>query len=523
MSDLSRLTIRHMSRARIHLVYASVGLVAGVATLLFFLGLSQGVRQNVLNRLYPVNQVEFQPEKVRLFGMGMEVPARLDAAVLSAISAREDVTAVFPKQRSRFQARLWGGADILGTPVRVEAFFDGIEPALVAAELRRAEAAVLGREDSDIACARDHECGVGAVCRDGRCARKTWWTEFVESGTPEYTCRLDAPGLQVSDDRDGIRGRVTGTIAGSPLAVLPRVCPEGSYCAARSLDSVDGVCARPIPVILSPFLLDIYNDVAASALGMRRLSGLEVALGVEFSIMYGESYFMPDEPVGRRVVRRCRVVGFSPRAMDFGVTMPLQDVIDANAMLRPEAGVAEYSSVIVQAATNQDVPALVSDMKVLGLVLAPKSEAGRKAADVLTILTLIFAGVSVIILLISAVNISHTFLMLVTERRREIAIYRAVGASAMQIRAIVWMEAALLGLAGGSTGCLVGWVVSFIADTLAARLVSAVPGSPSSLFMFEPWMLVLCISCSILFSIAGAHGPSRDAARTDPASVLAQN
>ncbi len=523
MSGLSRLTMRHMARARIHLVHAALGLVVGVATLTFFLGLSQGVRQKVLNRLYPVNQVEFQPEKVRLFGMGMEVPSRLDDAVLKAIRSRGDVTAVFPKQRSRFQARLWGGADILGTPVRVEAFFDGIQPGLVAAELRQAEAAVLGREDSDAACAGHSGCGVGAVCREGRCARKTWWDQFVESGTPEYSCRLGSPGVQVSDDREALRGRVTGSLSGLRREGLPEACPQGQYCAARALDSADGVCARPIPVILSPFLLDVYNDVAAGALGMRKLSGLEVALGVEFAIMYGESYFMPDEPVGRRVVRRCRVVGFSPRAMDFGVTMPLQDVVDANAMLRPESGPVEYSSVIVQAAANEDVPALVEDMKVLGLVLAPKSEAGRKAANVLTILTLIFAGVSGIILLISAINISHTFLMLVTERRREIAIYRAVGASAMQIRVIVWLEAALLGLAGGAVGCLAGWVFSLIADALASRLVSGVPGSPSSFFQFDLWMFALCLSCSILFSIVGAHGPSRDAARTDPAGVLAQN
>lgn len=588
MKGLLLLTASYMLRSRRHLVYASVGLVAGTATLLFFLGLSAGIRERVLNRLYPVNQIEFQTEKVRIFGLGIEVPSQLDEAALSVISARDDVRKVFPKQRSTFQARLWGGADIFGSPFRVEAFFDGIDPNLVFDELQASETSVLGVEIRDTECSNDRDCGPGAGCDARRCVRDTWWNRFVptemavvcqdDHGCPPGKACVDSicmrpcespetdcgPGMKCVDSacrktcdgpeadcgagrvcsREGVctrlecvlssasdqmadeispaEGHVTGVHFGRPVDILPDTCPKGTYCATESLLTRNGFCERPIPVLLSPFLLDVYNDVAAGALGMRRLAGLEVVLGIPFTMMFGESYFARDEPSANRVVRRCFVTGFSSKAMDFGVTMPLGDAVAANAMLRGRENASVFSSVIIETNRNEDIPALVDDMKVLGLVLAPRSEAGRKAADVLAVLTMVFGGVSLIILLISAINISHTFLMLVSERRREIAVYRSVGATSAHIRLMVSGEALVLGISGGAAGDLVGWLFSRLANSLAAPMMHKIPGSPSDLFQFGPGIFAGCLACAVLFALAGAQVPSARAAATDPATVLSQ-
>jgi ABC-type antimicrobial peptide transport system permease subunit len=215
-------------------------------------------------------------------------------------------------------------------------------------------------------------------------------------------------------------------------------------------------------------------------------------------------------------------VGFSPKAMDFGITVPLPYARRANAFLRGRDAAGEATSVLVATARNEDVPALVDDARVLGLTLAPRSEEGRKAANVLLILTIVFAMVSLTILGISAINITHTFLMLVTERRAEIAVYRAVGATLLDIRLLILGEAAVLGVAGGAGGLALAWALSRGANLLALRVLGQVPGSPDDLFSFGASVVVAALACGVLFALVGAFVPSRKAARTDPATVLSQ-
>lgn len=569
-----------ISKSRRHFAFSVVGLVVGASTLAFFLALSNGVQERVLNRLYPVNQVEFQAETVGLFGLGMEVPTKMDVATLTALEKLEGVTSVYPKQRAKFQARLWGGADVLGRDARVESFFDGIEPALIADELRQAEAAVLGPEILDLPCEQDSACGIGGKCSDGFCTRPTWWNIFADLGATAWCdnddncpvgmsclagrcrvscdercgdgqaceagacvpicrndsecnmgavclvskgiceqlqCRLDDANDQLANDINRQRGTV---VAPSLRAGQP--CPEGTYCAAKNLALVHGTCEAPIPALISPFLLEVYNSMVATALGLKRLGGLQVVLGVNFAILFGESYFVADGPITERVVRRAKVVGFSPKAMEFGVTVPLPYVVRANAAQRGRQASAEYTSVVVETRHNEDVPMLVQDAKVLGLTLAPKSEEGRKAANVLLILTIVFAVVSLVILAISAINIAHTFMMLVTERRMEIAIYRSVGATLNDIRLLFLGEAAILGLVGGSLGVLLAWVMGIVVNAMAASVFAHIPGSPESLFSFNLYIVLVAIACAIIFALAGAWLPAESAAKTDPAMVLSQ-
>lgn len=579
---------RNVTRSRSHFVFAAIGLVVGTATLAFFLSLSFGVRDRVLNRLYPVNQVEFQVEQVRVFGLGVEVPTRLDAASLQAIRRLPGVAGVYPKQRTKFPARLWGGADIFGYEARLEAFFDGIDPTLLREELRASEVAVLGPEARDATCTGDADCGSGGRCRDGTCLRATYWDAFRDQGgnvacrsdagcaegrvcrqgrcavpcgdgaacaagtvcaggeclapcaadrdcdsgetcagsgegraCRRLLCRLDRPEIQLQEDWEALRGTVVPT-PGVNVTDLPGRCPEGTYCAAASVVVREGACEAPMPVVLSPFILDVYNTVVTTALNLNRLSGLEVMLGLRFAILFGESYFAADDQPGNRVVRRCRVVGFSGKAMEFGVTAPLAYATRANTMLRGRAESSEYTSVVVETERNEYVPSLVEDAQVLGLTLAPRSEEGRKAANMLLVLTIVFAMVSLVILGISAINITHTFLMLVTERRAEIAVYRAVGATLLDIRLLILCEAVLLGVLGGALGVGASWFASRAVNVLASGILGRLPGSPSDLFVFSGVVVAAGLGCAIVFSIVGAWIPARKAAKTDPAEVLSQ-
>ena len=70
--------------------------------------------------------------------------------------------------------------------------------------------------------------------------------------------------------------------------------------------------------------------------------------------------------------------------------------------------------------------------------------------------------VLLLIVLVAAFNIVATLVMVVMERRKEIAILRAMGARARSIAAIFLCEGAALGVGGTSLGVLGGFVASWL-------------------------------------------------------------
>ena len=81
---------------------------------------------------------------------------------------------------------------------------------------------------------------------------------------------------------------------------------------------------------------------------------------------------------------------------------------------------------------------------------------GQDALGIFTTVLLVFAGVA---LLVGSFVIWNTFNVLVAQRRREVALLRAVGATRRQVLGGVLLEAGLIGLVSGLVGLLPvsGW------------------------------------------------------------------
>src|SRR5206468_9304959 len=76
-----------------------------------------------------------------------------------------------------------------------------------------------------------------------------------------------------------------------------------------------------------------------------------------------------------------------------------------------------------------------------------------------------------IALLVASFGISNTMIMSIRERTREIGIMKAIGGSDGEIMRIFFVEASLIGLAGGILGVLSGCGIDRIANILANRWV----------------------------------------------------
>lgn len=124
-----------------------------------------------------------------------------------------------------------------------------------------------------------------------------------------------------------------------------------------------------------------------------------------------------------------------------------------------------------------------------------------------------------IALLVASFGIANTMIMSILERTREIGIMKAIGGSDSEIMRIFFLEASLIGFAGGALGVVGGWGVDRIANFLVNRYVVKQP--PYIEFFSIPWYLWLsAIAFAVLISLLAAVYPALRAARVDPIRAL---
>ena len=132
----------------------------------------------------------------------------------------------------------------------------------------------------------------------------------------------------------------------------------------------------------------------------------------------------------------------------------------------------------------------------------------------------IFALVSLAILLVATMNIAHSFLRAVAERRRELGLLRALGATQRDLAALLLAEAAVLGLCGGIAGLVGARLSALVVDVCARRFVPDFPFKPETFFAFDWSVVAIGVGASVLACLVGALLPARMASRVDPAAAL---
>jgi putative ABC transport system permease protein len=463
IGSLVTLVRRDLFRTRGALTTSGFGIAAGTAALVFFLALGLGVRAVLLGQVFPIDQVELEPPKGEdpgLLGLLFSsTPPGIEPDDVEALRAVPGVKNVYPKLKLAFPSSARGGKELFGYDVGTsEMIADGIDPLLVKDELSQAGAA-------------------GAVAFEDPLAK------------PGPSCENDGG------------------------------CTAPQYCEIAS-GAKAGKCSDPVPALVSRYMVEIFDKSIAPAhrlppIGQTLLSR---AHGVTFSMRLGESLLGKSKQGSPRTVR-ARIAGISKRSIDLGLTVPLAVAARWNEEFAGRAAATRFSSVIVEVGSNSDTSAALAAGA--ARKLAPKDTRARDVSVLITGTMGLLALVAAVIFLVSASNIAYTFRVLVTERRSEIALYRAVGASGGDMRAWMLSLALVVGVAGGAVGLGVARLLAFFADILAARKLPDFPFKPSTFFAFPWWLPLAAIGFAALFAILGAWGPARRAAKLSPASALA--
>jgi putative ABC transport system permease protein len=115
--------------------------------------------------------------------------------------------------------------------------------------------------------------------------------------------------------------------------------------------------------------------------------------------------------------------------------------------------------------------------------------------------------------------IASTFALTVHQRRREIGLLRAVGATPAQVRRSVIREAALVGIVAGSAGTLLGLALS----PLIGKVLVDAGFEPSTFTVgFHVRAVLAGVAAGPLLAVAGSLTAARRAARVGPLEALRQ-
>ncbi len=479
---LTTLVSQNVGRSKKNFIMSGFGIVIGVATFVFFIGLGQGIKSVVLGKIFIAHQLEIVrrtfdtglTQSDSFFGIGGT--RALDDQVANELLSLPGIKAVYPKMKFTFPARGWGGKRFFGKDVWAEIIADGIDPSLVAGDL--SDPSIFRDVDAKQTCAASSECPTGRSCEGGQCVGLN--CTFVDGEAPS-------------------------------------TCPGDSYCAEDT-----SRCELPVPAMVSYNLLELYNGSVAAALGgnggkFPRISK-HLITGFQVNVTFGKS-FLGKAQKGEPLTRKLKLVGFSDRAITVGVTLPLEYVRRLNQRFSGDDAASTYHSMLLEVSDQGAVPAVAKAVKNAGFDMADKTERAEQAGMLINIITLVFSLISVIIVGIAAVNISHTFYMIIFQRRREIGVLRAVGASRADIRALILGEAALIGLLGGALGAALGFGAAQAADLLSAGLPDF-PYKPDTFFYFPAWLWPVAIGFAVVFCFFGAFFPAHAAARLEPAEAL---
>ncbi len=178
--------------------------------------------------------------------------------------------------------------------------------------------------------------------------------------------------------------------------------------------------------------------------------------------------------------------------------------VSAVAGVEPDALVT-----MLEAALPSTVEAVTSEVIV--------AEGQDEFGDILSIIGNILLGFALVAVFVSTFIISNTFNILLGQRVRQLALLRALGASARQIKFGAVLEALIVGVLASLLG-LGGGVL--LAMGLAALMDAMGFGLPSIDLIIAPRTIVIAVVVGIGVTLMASLSPARRAARVPPVAAM---
>ncbi len=182
---------------------------------------------------------------------------------------------------------------------------------------------------------------------------------------------------------------------------------------------------------------------------------------------------------------------------------------DLQAFLSGNPAKPSYMAVTVRVRSPKDVPQVEAAIKQLGFATFSLLDATKSLRLVFTVFDLV-----------ASLGIINTLVMAILERRREIGILKALGATDRDVRSLFFAEAGAMGLFGGFFGVALGWLIGS-ALTWGTTIYLHRQNLPGVKISYVPWWLSLgAVGFAIIVSLIAGLYPASRAAHLNPVEAL---
>lgn len=193
----------------------------------------------------------------------------------------------------------------------------------------------------------------------------------------------------------------------------------------------------------------------------------------------------------------------------------LRDVLRDSSSDKPA-----YMSLTVRVKSPPLVDATEAKIKELGFGAFSLFDASKSLRIFFSVFDLLLGIFGSLALAVATLGIINTLVMAILERRREIGVLKALGAADSDVKQLFFVEAGVMGLAGGVLGVFFGWTIGAVL-TFATNIYLKRQDLPGVEIFAVPWWLIAgAISFAVLVSLIAGLYPASRAAKLNPVDAL---
>lgn len=209
-------------------------------------------------------------------------------------------------------------------------------------------------------------------------------------------------------------------------------------------------------------------------------------------------------------------------ASAFGGNLAVMDIYAAQKVFGRGRKFDRVDIALQEGVTLEDATAKLRALLGPGFQIEPPSSRGQQFEATSRIYSIASNITSVFALFIGMFIIYNTFAIAVTQRRREIGILRALGATRGQIRTLFLTESAITGLVGTTAGIFTGLLIARAMAGYIGSLLAGVYGVAQNAdqITLDPRLLAAALAMGVITSLIAGVIPARSAAAVDPVKAL---
>jgi len=222
-----------------------------------------------------------------------------------------------------------------------------------------------------------------------------------------------------------------------------------------------------------------------------------------------------EEPYGgMRTVSRGRI--FLP--VDLTAKLNMAEFSDMRSSLRGHG--RTYMTLTVRVKDPAKVAQVQDAIKQMGFRTFSVLDATKSLRRFFTVLDLFLGIFGSLALAVATLAIINTLVMAVLERRREIGVMKAIGASDGDVKRLFFAEAGAMGFLGGVLGVALGFAIGKAINIGTGIYLHNHQLPAEAVWIMPPWLIGAAIVFSIVVSLLAGLYPASRAARLDPVQTL---